>query len=181
MKKVLIVVDMQNDFIDGALGTKEAQAIVPKVIEKIKNFDGQDIIVTKDTHNRRDYSVTQEGRLLPVEHCIDGTTGWELNREVDDLLFRLNNVDYVKKATFGSTYIAETLKEYGEQYERIGEITLIGLCTDICVVSNAMLLKAFLPETKIIVDASCCAGVTPETHKAALTTMKMCQIEVIGE
>ncbi len=192
--KLLVVVDMQNDFIDGSLGTKEAQEIVPKVVEKINNFDGI-IVATMDTHDEN-YLSTQEGKKLPVKHCIWGEDGWQLNQEIGDALSNNISVDdnkdaYIlsdgmyRKSTFGSLDLAlDCEDEFGIDNrlrpENV-EITLIGLCTDICVISNAMLLKAVLPEAKIIVDASCCAGVTPESHKNALEAMKMCQIEVINE
>ena len=171
--KILIVVDMQNDFIDGALGTKEAVAIVDNVVEKINNHNGE-IIVTYDTHFDN-YMQTQEGKNLPVPHCIKGTDGWQLDSKVQSAL---NNKDYriIEKLTFGSTELPEYIKQ-NYNVDDI-EIELIGLCTDICVVSNALLLKANLLETKIIVDAKCCAGVTVDSHNAALTTMKMCQINV---
>ncbi|MBR3908851.1 MAG: cysteine hydrolase [Clostridia bacterium] len=173
MKKILIVVDMQKDFVDGALGTIEAQGIVENVVEKIKNHDG-DIIVTYDTHFEN-YMQTQEGKNLPVPHCIKGTDGWQLDKKVQ---FSLENREYktIEKLTFGSTELPEYIK--ANYNEKDIEIELIGLCTDICVVSNALLLKANFLETKISVDANCCAGVTVDTHNAALTTMKMCQIEV---
>ena len=173
MKKILIVVDMQNDFIDGALGTKEAVAIVPKVEEKIRNFDGE-VFFTRDTHETY-YLETQEGKNLPVKHCIRDTEGWQIRKELD----ALRKTEPIDKETFGSTDLVGELVTLNED-QGIGSITLVGLCTDICVISNAMLLKAFLPETEIIVDASCCAGVTPESHEAALATMKMCQIMVEG-
>ena len=155
MKKVLVVVDMQNDFVDGALGTKEAVGIVENVVNKIKDFDGK-IFATLDTH-QSNYMETSEGKKLPVPYCIRMTNGWLLN---ENIMKALDGKDYktIEKRTFGST-----------------------LCTDICVVSNVLLLKAYFPEVKMTVDASCCAGVTPESHKAALDTMKMCQIDVIGE
>lgn len=168
MKKTLIVVDMQNDFINGALGTKEAESIVSNVKKKIEEYqaNGDEIIFTRDTH-QTDYMNTNEGKYLPVEHCIEGTDGWQIadGLEVPDTII-------INKPTFG--YL--DWSKY--QFE---EIELIGLCTDICVVSNALILKAMFPEIKISVDASCCAGVTPDSHHAALTTMKMCQIKVFGE
>ena len=174
MKRFLIVVDMQNDFIDGALGTKEAQAIVNNVKNKIENFDGE-IIATFDTHFEN-YMETQEGKNLPVIHCVKDTDGWQLNKEV---LLALNKKGFekVEKLTFGAKNLPEILirKASAEDFT----IELIGLCTDICVVSNAMLLKAHFYEKEITVDSSCCAGVTPQTHLAALETMKMCQINVI--
>lgn len=176
MKKILIVVDMQNDFVDGNLGTKEAVGIVDNVVEKIANFDGK-IFVTLDTHNH-DYMDTSEGKKLPVPHCIRMTNGWLLNKKVKKVLSS-KNYKSIEKKTFGSTRLVNDIRRVksGDDIE----IELVGLCTDICVVSNALLLKANFPEVKIIVDASCCAGVTPESHSAALTTMKMCQIDVIGE
>ena len=171
MQNILVVVDMQNDFIDGALGTKEAEAIVPAVREKIAGFDGI-VIYTRDTHTE-DYLQTQEGRNLPVPHCIKGTAGWEISPELtpaeDAVIF--------DKPTFGSTALQEWILKTNAE-DPIGKITLIGLCTDICVISNAMLIKAALPETAVAVDASCCAGVTPESHENALASMKMCQIAV---
>lgn len=171
MKKVLIVVDMQKDFVDGSLGTKEAVLIVPNVCKKIKEFDG-DIYVTYDTH-QDNYLETSEGHKLPVVHCVEGSEGWKLNKEVEEALA---NKEYttVIKPTFGSIKLPELLKE---RYSEDLEIELIGLCTDICVVSNALMLKANFYESKISVDSSCCAGVTVDTHNAALTTMKMCQID----
>ena len=174
-RKVLVVVDMQNDFITGSLGTKEAQAIVPNVIEKIKQYDaaGDVIIFTKDTH-QNDYLETNEGKHLPVKQCIEGTKGWQLESKV---LAALNfDVYYptVNKESFGTLNWKDIITAEDD-------IEIVGLCTDICVVSNALILKAMFPESNITVDASCCAGVTPESHQAALTTMKMCQINVIGE
>ena len=173
--KILVVVDMQNDFIDGALGTPEAQKIVPVVVEKIKGWTGE-IYATMDTH-QPDYLTTQEGRNLPVTHCIEGTPGWEIAPAIREAL---TNVTCLTKPTFGSRSLAETLVIVNQNHP-IEEITLIGLCTDICVISNAMVLKAFLPEAPITVDASCCAGVTPESHRNALSAMKMCQIGIYNE
>ena len=176
--KVLVVVDMQNDFIDGALGTKEAQAIVPNVVEKIKNFVGR-ILVTFDTH-ANDYLNSLEGKNLPVKHCIEYTKGWQLREEVKEILNQKNYVSSFTKPSFGSIVLGQYLKDLAE-IEPIDSIEIIGLCTDICVISNALILKAFLPEIPITVDASCCAGVTPESHKNALEAMKMCQINVTYE
>lgn len=173
MRKILVVVDMQNDFIDGSLGTKEAQQIVEPVIHKIKEYDSANIYATRDTHGA-DYLSTQEGKNLPVEHCIKGTPGWEIRAEIAQ---SLDGAVIVDKPSFGSLELAELLYEENKKEEL--EIELVGLCTDICVVSNALLLKAKMPEINISVDASCCAGVTPESHKAALETMKMCQIQVV--
>lgn len=176
MKKLLITVDMQKDFVDGALGSAEAVAIVENVVNKIKNHDG-DIIVTYDTHPDN-YMETQEGKNLPVPHCIRGTDGWQLDARVAQAL-EGRAYKTIEKPTFGSTELPEYIKE---NYDPANiEIELIGLCTDICVVSNALLMKANFLETKVSVDASCCAGVTPESHNAALTTMRMCQVNVTGE
>ena len=177
MNKLLVVVDMQNDFIDGALGTNEAQLIVDNVINKIKNFDGK-VVATRDTHFS-DYLSTQEGVNLPVKHCIENTEGWEIKGEIQKLLEK-ENAEIFNKVTFGSKELAMYLEELNSQ-EFIDEIELIGLCTDICVISNAMLIKAFLTETKVVVDASCCAGVTVESHKNALEAMKSCQINIVNE
>lgn len=168
MKKTLIVVDMQNDFIDGSLGTREAQAIVGKVKDKIKSYQENhgEIIFTRDTHTK-DYLNTNEGKHLPVEHCIAGTDGWKI---ADGL--EIADAVYIDKPSFG--YM--DWKNYN-----LKEVEIVGLCTDICVVSNALIIKATYPEINVTVDASCCAGVTPKTHKAALETMKMCQVNVIGE
>lgn len=174
MKKVLIVVDMQNDFIDGALGTKEAEAIVDRVADKIQNFEGR-ILATLDTH-QHNYLETAEGRKLPVPHCIKMTNGWLLNEKI---LYALSEKDYktIEKKTFGSTKLVEEIHKL-KSHDEV-EIEFVGVCTDICVVSNVLLLKAYFPEVKMVVDASCCAGVTPESHEAALTTLRSCQIEVV--
>lgn len=166
MKKTLIVVDMQKDFIDGSLGTKEAEAIVEKVKNKIAQYQeqGNEIIFTRDTHTE-DYLSTNEGRHLPVVHCIKGTDGWKIAEGLE-----VPGAIYIDKPNFG--YM--NWKDY-----HLEEVELVGLCTDICVVSNALIIKAAYPEIKVSVDARCCAGVTPESHEAALTTMKMCQVEVI--
>ncbi len=175
MKKYLIVVDMQNDFIDGSLGTKEAQAIVPNAVKKIREFDGE-VITTLDTHFE-DYLETQEGKHLPVKHCIVYTDGWQINEEIDEALKERDAMLAVQKNTFGSIKLPELISKdaNGEPFE----IELIGLCTDIWVVSNALILKARFPEVPISVDSSCCAGVTPELHEAALATMRSCQINII--
>lgn len=175
MKKILVVVDMQNDFVDGSLGTPEAQSILGAVVKKIRFYGAGAVYATRDTHGE-DYLETQEGRNLPVVHCVRGTAGWELNAKVQAAL---GDAPVIDKPTFGSFELVRRMKEEREKEEI--QIELIGLCTDICVVSNALLLKAALPETEISVDASCCAGVTPESHEAALTTMKMCQIQVTGQ
>lgn len=170
--KVLIVVDMQNDFIDGALGTAEAVKIVPNVVKKIKEFDGT-IFATRDTHFE-EYLETQEGKNLPIKHCIKNSYGWEIRKEIADVL----KDEPIDKLTFGSLELAEKLKELNSK-EKIKSITIIGLCTDICVISNAMIVKASLPEVPIIVDSNCCAGVTVKNHLQALEAMKCCQIKII--
>ena len=171
--KVLVVVDMQNDFIDGVLGSPEAQAIVPKVTAKIEEYKraGHAIVYTRDSHTP-DYLNTQEGKKLPVPHCIRGTKGWQIK---DGLYKEGCIVD--DKPTFGSTTLHLFIQT--NYRNRFDAIELVGLCTDICVISNAMILKSHFPETPIIVDSSCCAGVTPESHENALNAMKMCQIEVV--
>lgn len=174
--KLLIVIDMQNDFIDGSLGTQEAQAIVQGVTDRIKGFEGN-VIYTRDTHFA-DYLDTQEGRKLPVPHCIKGTKGHELQKDVLAACEEKGAVG-IDKRTFEAKELPEYLSAHYPQ--GVEEIELIGLCTDICVISNALLLKAFFPETPIFVDASCCAGVTPESHRNALEAMKMCQIIVKNE
>lgn len=158
---------MQNDFIDGALGTSEAVSIVENVKNKIEGFDGQ-VWYTRDTHSES-YMMTREGRYLPVPHCIKGTDGWQISEKLSGL--RCDKI--IDKPTFGSTELQTLL-----MVEKPEKITLVGLCTDICVISNAMLLKAALPEADITVDAACCAGVTPESHSQALHAMQMCQIEI---
>ncbi len=170
MKKALIVIDMQNDFIDGSLGTPEAQAIVLAVTERVKAavHNGEKLIFTQDTHYKN-YLDTAEGKKLPVEHCIKPSHGWGL---VSALIPYAKDATVLEKPTFGATGLPQHVAGYDE-------ITVVGLCTDICVISNAMLLKAFLPEAKICVDSNCCAGVTPESHTRALEAMKMCHIDVL--
>jgi nicotinamidase-related amidase len=169
MKKALVVIDMQNDFITGPLGNDECRNIVENVVNKVKNFDG-DIYFTQDSHEEN-YLETQEGKNLPVKHCILGSDGWQIIPELKPYL------DYsIRKETFGSTDLARIIS--GRKYD---EVELIGVCTGICVISNAFVIKAFNPEVKITVDAACCACVTPETHKTALEAMKLCQVEVINE
>ena len=165
MKNILIVVDMQKDFVDGALGSKESVGIVDNVVAKIQDFEG-DVIATYDTH----------GENLPVPHCIKGTDGWKLDQKVQEALDKKGFIE-VYKPTFGSVDLVEVIRKY--DVENIA-IQLVGLCTDICVVSNALLLKANFPEMNISVDAACCAGVTPQKHQAALETMSSCQIEVLN-
>lgn len=163
---ILIVVDMQNDFIDGSLGSIEAKSIVPNVIQKIKAFQGV-VLFTKDTH-QSDYLNTNEGKNLPVEHCIENTNGWQLHPDIESL----RNTTCFNKSTFGSLELMNHLKNQ----TNLNSVTLIGLCTDICVISNAMLIKAAMPEIDIIVDQTCCAGVTTQSHLNALEAMKMCHI-----
>lgn len=172
--KALIIVDMQNDFVSGALGTKEALEMLPRLVEKLNRAvdEGQtDLIFTQDTHGE-DYLDTQEGKLLPVRHCIKKTQGWEIVPELEEFVEMAREV--IEKKTFGSTRLPSLLKPYQE-------VEFVGLCTDICVISNALLIKAFYPEQVIAVDASCCAGVTPESHKNALAAMKMCQCIIRNE
>lgn len=172
--KVLVVVDMQNDFIDGALGTPEAQAIVDNVVAKITGFDGT-VAFTQDTHSES-YLNTQEGHILPVKHCVLDTHGWKLNDKVAEALNSVASEAFTKH-TFGSTSLGSWLTLM-ESVKPLDEVVLVGLCTDICVISNALLIKAFLPEVKVTVDAACCAGVTPESHENALRAMKMCQVNI---
>ena len=166
--KILIVVDMQNDFISGSLGSTLAEAIVPGVVEKVKKYDGK-VIFTRDTHFA-DYMNTQEGRKLPVEHCVKDTAGWEICNELKPYAETV-----IDKITFGSVELPSVIKNFGEEIE---EIELCGLCTDICVISNAMILKAAFPEVKISVDGKCCAGVSEESHQTALDAMRAVQIEI---
>ena len=173
-KKILVVVDMQNDFVDGSLGTKEAVAIVDAVVKKVNEFDGE-VIFTRDTHFD-DYMDSQEGKNLPVVHCVKDTNGWNVI-SVLDVIRKAKECNCYDKPTFGCTVLAEDLKKSYEAGE-IESVELIGLCTDICVVSNALLIKAFIPELPVSVDSACCAGMTPEKHEAALETMRSCQITV---
>lgn len=175
MKKLLVIVDMQNDFIDGALGTKEAEAIVENVANKISAWDG-DIVCTLDTHYP-DYMSTQEGKNLPVVHCVENTDGWQLSKKIKAAIdAKDKDTKIFKKVTFGSLALAEYIRDEG--YE---SAEFIGLCTDICVISNVMTTKSASPEIPITVDAACCAGVTPQSHKNAIEAMKMCQVKIINE
>ncbi len=171
MKKALVVVDMQNDFVDGALGTKEAVAIIPAIKDKINKLrkDGYEIVFTRDTHNE-DYLNTQEGKNLPVAHCIKGTKGWEICDGLKDLVEKDDLI--INKPTFGSTYLGEYLEGYDT-------VELCGVCTDICVISNATIIKAYSPETNIVIDRTCVAGVTPESSDRALEAMKVLQMNII--
>lgn len=187
--KVLVLVDLQNDFIDGALGSQAAKDIIPNVIKKIEEYPNKSdtlVLFTKDTHYDN-YLETLEGKLLPIEHCIENTKGWSINREVKDVVKRsrfltcstdkvINSRIY--KNTFGSDVLRETLLKYKDLIDRV---ELIGLCTDICLVSNALMVRQTLPNTEVVVDASCCAGTTLDKHYAALEVMKSCQISVINE
>ena len=187
--KVIVLVDLQNDFIDGALGSPEAQAIVQKVVEKLKNIEDKSntlLLLTKDTHCES-YLDTLEGKYLPVPHCIENTPGWSINKDIASAASDPDFLGYsskkiinsrVYKNTFGSDDLRELLVR---EKDNIEEVELFGLCTDICVISNALMARQTLPDVKITVDASCCAGVTPEKHNAALEVMKSCQIEVINE
>lgn len=187
--KVLVIVDMQYDFIDGALGSPEAQAIVPNVVDKIRNYEDKEntlLLFTKDTHYA-DYLDTLEGKYLPVPHCIENTPGWSINKDISAAASHPDFLKYsskkiinsrVYKNTFGSDDLRELLEK---EKDNIEEIEFMGLCTDICVISNVLMARQALPDVRIMVDASCCAGVTPEKHNAALEVMKSCQIEVVNE
>lgn len=181
MKKILVVVDMQNDFIDGSLGTPEARAIVDKVCEKIRGERWDSIFQTMDTHNKN-YLYSQEGSCLPIKHCIDGTEGWYLNSKIAGAGGGKHSIIF--KNTFGCVELIKCIRKdmnYWGVMDKYIELTLVGVCTDICVISNTLLLKAHFPEMKIVVDASCCAGSTPEKHRMALEVMKSCQIDIVGE
>lgn len=189
MKKILVVVDMQNDFINGTLGTAEAEKIVPAVIDKIRDYPDKEetlLLFTKDTHDKN-YMNTLEGQKLPVPHCIENTDGWCINKQISSVADHSGFLKFssgkiinsrIYKNTFGSEDLYELLKSCRDTVE---QVELVGLCTDICVLSNAIMARMALPDTKIIVDAKCCAGVTPESHRAALIAMKSCQIDVVGE
>ena len=177
-KRLLAVIDMQNDFIDGSMGTKEAAAILPNVVGKIREYqkNEDDILFTMDTHFDH-YLDTQEGKHLPVIHCVKGTDGWKINSEIQKALDEKQAV-VIDKPTFGSVELGEYVRKLDRE-EPVEEILLIGVCTDICVISNALLAKAFSPETRICVRADCCAGVTPASHGNALAAMRACQIEIV--
>lgn len=174
MEKLLIVIDVQNDFVNGALGTEEAQEILPYVVDKMKQYRKGNIIATKDTHFDN-YLKTQEGSKLPVEHCVKNTLGWEFPQEISEYM-KEYNVSVIEKQSFASVELVEKVKQYVEN--GLKEVEIIGICTDICVVSNALLLKGHFPELKIKVDSACCAGTTVENHNHALSIMRMCQIEI---
>lgn len=178
--KVLVVVDMQNDFISGSLGTQEACTIVPKLADYIRKFDGR-VIATRDTHSE-DYLDSMEGKKLPVIHCVKGTEGWDIHPQIRDALEETRTwILTIDKPTFGSVQLGESLRRLQEEKGSVEEVVLTGVCTDICVISNALLIKAYLPETEVTVDASLCAGVTLQSHRQALEAMKMCQITIINE
>ena len=176
-KKKLIIIDVQNDFITGSLGTEEARRMLPRLLEKVSRFSGE-ILLTQDSHSDN-YPDTQEGKLLPVSHCIIGTEGWEFHRDLEKLRAERNAKVY-RKPCFGSVSLVDDLKDAYEK-ELLDSVELVGICTDICVVSNALMIKSALPELPVYVDASCCAGVTPEKHKAALEVMESCQVIVTGK
>jgi nicotinamidase-related amidase len=185
MNKILIVVDMQNDFINGSLGSEAAQAIVKNVVEKIKNFNGDAIIKTMDSHEDN-YLETQEGRHLPIEHCILTSNGWHINGEVEDAICEFARTKGIVKTVIKTTFGAKTLPSFIEDImylkaiqEKHLEIELVGLDTDICVISNALLVKAFFPEAEVKIYSNCCAGTSKAAHEAALTVAKSCQINVI--
>lgn len=182
MKRILVLIDVQNDFIGGALRNEDAIAAVPNIVRKVKEFNGDYIFLTQDTHDN-DYLSSKEGQKLPVVHCVDGTDGWAIEKSVAQAVNEKQHgdkmiVETLVKPTFGSLDLAREISKIQGDLE----IEFVGFCTDICVVSNALLVKAEVYDrAKIAVDASCCAGVTPRTHKAALDTMRMCQIDVINE
>ena len=175
MKRLLIVVDMQNDFVDGALGTKEAIAIVPKIVSKIQNFNGE-VIYTRDTHDNN-YQSTQEGKKLPVVHCVKDSKGWQLVDQINVLAQQANSRIFDKPA-FGCPEMAQYVTKLYDD-NKVDEVEFVGVCTDICVISNSIILKSNAPELRVIVDSSCCAGVTPESHDNALRAMAVCQMEIV--
>ncbi|WP_302609937.1 cysteine hydrolase family protein [uncultured Mitsuokella sp.] len=170
MRKVIVVIDMQNDFIDGALGTKEAQVMLPHLVAKLEREKDALLIFTQDTHSKN-YMETQEGRNLPVPHCIKPEKGWEIAPSLQPFVKKAAAV--IEKPAFGSLELPKAVAKLQPD-----EVELVGLCTDICVISNAMILKAAFPELPAAVDASCCAGVTPASHDNALQAMKMCQVDI---
>lgn len=178
MKRILVVVDMQNDFLTGTLGSKEAEQVIQSVVDKINKYKNENgtVILTRDTHDSH-YLDTQEGKFLPVMHCIKDTMGWEIADQIKEVID--NNMMIIDKPTFGSMELASEIKNISEN-ESV-EVELVGVCTDICVVSNALILKAVLPEVVVKVDATCCAGVTYSKHKSALETLKSCQVTIINE
>ena len=178
-RKILVVIDVQNDFITGALRNEEAIKALPNIVNLIKDGNFDDVYLTMDTHDET-YPNTLEGQKLPVKHCIEGTEGHKLAKELVKALKDYPALRIFRKHTFGAVHLARELRDLVEwSVNQEIEFTFVGFCTDICVVSNVLLLRAFVPNVKISVVKDCCAGVTPETHEAALQTMKMCQIEVI--
>ncbi len=175
MNNILVVVDMQNDFITGSLGSKAAEKIVENVIEKIKNFDGK-IAFTRDTHYD-DYMESREGKNLPVMHCVENTKGWEIEEKIKTLQLE-KEAPVFDKITFGSKRLGDFLL-YMDRLQKVDEVHFVGLCTDICVISNAFLAQAYLPEATIVIDSKCCAGVTQESHETALKAMANCQMKII--
>ena len=174
MEKLLIIIDMQNDFIHGSLGSKEARDIIPKIVDKIKNWDGV-IIATQDTHDE-DYNATREGRKLPVKHCMKNSKGWRVAKDIYKLLLENDNAYLYEKHFFAEYEFVEAIEQwFGRKFDYV---EFVGVCTDICVISNALLFQAFWEESELVVDAKCCAGTTPAMHKKALDVLKSCQIEV---
>lgn len=174
MKKCLIIIDMQNDFIDGSLSNKSAQDIIPAILEELRTGGYEHIVFTRDTHTKN-YINTPEGKRLPVEHCIMGTEGWELNQEIlEDACFGCDSISFFDKPTFGSLGLLSHIQSQGD----FDEVVVCGTCTDICVVSNVLILKTMKPDLNITVLGNACAGLTPEKHQAALEVMKSCQINV---
>lgn len=187
--KILVLVDLQNDFIEGALGTDEAKQIVPKVVEKINCYPDKGntlVLFTKDTH-KSNYMDTLEGYYLPIPHCIENTPGWSINKDISNAVKQHNFLSYssdkiINSRIYKNTFGAEDLRVFLEKFkDDIEQIEFMGLCTSICVLSNALMARRVLPDTEIYVDRNCCACVTPESHEAALLAMKMCQIQIIGE
>ena len=176
MNRVLVVVDMQNDFITGTLGSKMAESFVEKVVEKIKNFDGK-VVFTRDTHYD-DYMESREGKCLPVAHCKEGSYGWDIEENIKALQLE-NECPVFDKITFGSKRLGDFLS-YIDKLQKVDEVEIVGLCTDICVISNAFLAQAYLPEATIVIDAACCAGVSLESHQTALKAMENCQIKIMN-
>lgn len=178
--KILCVIDAQNDFIDGALGTKEAAETISYIAPLVKNWAGV-IITTQDTHDAKKYSATKEGKLLPVSHCVKGTVGWEINSEIQKVLDEALVYPSVEKSTFGDFGVVDTIKKHCKMFgvdENNLDITFVGFCTDICVISNAIIVKTAFPEANISIDVKGCAGTSPSAHKAALVAMKSCQINI---
>lgn len=188
--KVLTIIDMQGSFIDGELGTPEAKKIVPNIVDKINNYDNKNntlVLFTKDTHYSDTYLDTLEGTILPIPHCIENTPGWSINKEITNAVEKNRFLSYssdkiIKSRVYKNTFASDDLRKFFERFkDDIEEVEFCGLCTDVCVISNVLMARMVLPEVEITVDSSCCAGVTPEKHQAALEVMRSCQINVIGE